>query len=99
MCIRDSLMPSGGVVIDAGACLGDHTITYAKLVGSTGQVHAFEPHPLTYEAMTLNLSSYPQVSCYPLALSDFRDVYRLQPVDNIGASYLDANGEIPISCT
>lgn len=44
----------GDVVIDAGACLGDHTIVYLGKVGKTGTVHAFEPNPVAFECLAYN---------------------------------------------
>lgn len=44
----------GDVVIDAGACLGDHTVVYLKSVGPTGTVHAFEPNPIAFECLAYN---------------------------------------------
>jgi FkbM family methyltransferase len=36
-------LPEGGVVVDAGANVGGHTLAFASIVGMTGGVHAFEP--------------------------------------------------------
>ena len=44
----------GDVVIDAGACLGDHTTVYLRSAGPTGTVHAFEPNPVAFECLAHN---------------------------------------------
>lgn len=46
-----SVVRSGDTVVDAGANWGMHTIYLAKLVGVTGQVHAFEPHPVVVDEL------------------------------------------------
>lgn len=40
-----SVVKPGDTVVDAGANWGVHSLYLARLVGSGGQVHAFEPHP------------------------------------------------------
>jgi FkbM family methyltransferase len=62
------LIPRGGIVIDAGACLGDHTSTYSELVGPNGQVIAFEPNKLAYECLAHNMKAYPNVTPVNAAL-------------------------------
>lgn len=44
----------GAVVIDAGANRGYFTTLFSMLVGSTGEVHAFEPVPETYDLLLTN---------------------------------------------
>ena len=39
------LVPTGGVVIEAGANMGALTVPLAKKVGRSGLVYAFEPQP------------------------------------------------------
>lgn len=61
-------IPEGGTVINAGGFLGDHAVVYAQLVGARGHVHVFEPHPLTFEALTLNMARLTNVTTYHAAL-------------------------------
>jgi len=82
------LIPQGGVVVDAGAFIGDHTVTYAKLVGGSGKVYAFEPNPIAFECLKYNTRNL-GVACYQAGLGD--DVLRgLSVVQdaNSGASHL-----------
>jgi len=92
-------LPPGGVAIDAGACIGDHTITYSQLVGHEGTVYAFEPHPLSYQALCLNMARLNNVVTLPLALSDVNNPvvsFRMDP--NIGASCLSEEGTAVVAC-
>lgn len=81
-------IPEGGTVCDAGACLGDHTISYADLVGPTGHIYAFEPNPATFECLQHNLRSRPWVECYQMALADHVSRCEMGPepnnLDNLG---------------
>jgi FkbM family methyltransferase len=83
-------IPKGGTVIDVGACLGDHTVTYAEMVGARGRVIAFEPNPLAMECLRHNLAAYANVELEPLALADAEKTGRIQidaiQTDNLGAS-------------
>ncbi len=45
----------GDVVIDAGAHIGTFAVPFARRVGPTGHVCAFEPQRLAYMALTTNL--------------------------------------------
>src|SRR5437870_1870688 len=48
----------GATVYDLGANYGMHTLLFARLVGESGRVYAFEPHPGVFaslnEQLTLN---------------------------------------------
>ncbi len=90
------LIPEGGVVIDAGACLGDHTLTYSQIVGAKGRVYAFEPHPVTYEALVLNMARLNNVATFQLGLSDKAGQEQFNSDPNAGASYVSAGGPISI---
>lgn len=94
------LIPEGGVVVNAGACLGDHTVSYSQLVGSRGHVFAFEPHPLTYEALSLNVARLSNVTAINMGLSDRQGQERFTPdPTNIGASFVSDTGDVNIEVT
>lgn len=82
------VIPEGGVVIDAGACIGDHTCTYSQMVGPLGHVFAFEPHPASYQALVKNTARLNNVTAFPYALSDHWGDVELQITPNVGASFL-----------
>jgi len=52
---------SGFVVFDIGANLGAHTLHFAKLVGDTGSVHAFEATEYAYSKLCKNISLNPDI--------------------------------------
>ena len=45
------LLSKGDNVLDVGGNIGDYCTTFAKVVGSSGQVHTFEPVPTTFETL------------------------------------------------
>lgn len=64
------LIPVDGMVVDAGAFCGDHTIAYAKKVGKSGIVMAFEPFNDSFDCLAYNMYDYPQVHCFKMALGN-----------------------------
>jgi len=50
-----SVTRPGMTVVDVGAERGLHTAALSRLVGPFGQVHAFEPLPVTLELLAANL--------------------------------------------
>ena len=62
----------GDVVIDIGANIGYYTLIFAKLVGDTGKVFAFEPDPTNFELLRKNIeiNGYKNVILEKKALSD-----------------------------
>lgn len=51
------LLQTGHVAIDVGANVGTHTLALAALVGSSGQVYAFEPQDVIYELLCNNVAA------------------------------------------
>jgi FkbM family methyltransferase len=47
-------IPKGGIVVDLGAYIGDHTVAYSRAVGVDGLVLAVEPNPIAFECLELN---------------------------------------------
>lgn len=62
----------GDVVIDIGANIGYYTLIFARLVGDTGKVFAFEPDPTNFELLRKNIevNGYKNVVLEQRALSD-----------------------------
>lgn len=89
------LIPVGGVVVDVGAYIGDHTLAYLEQVGPTGQVFAFEPQKEPFQALILNC---PRACCFQVALSDHIGTGHLVPDSdrNYGACRVEAvdDGEV-----
>lgn len=88
-------IPEGGCVVDVGASIGDHTLTYAKWVGHKGMVWAFEPYIEAYKCLVHNVNSYLQVAAFNTGLSNSVCQSSIQVCDNAGASYItDSIGDI-----
>lgn len=66
-------IPEGGVVVDVGACIGDHTLSYSNMVGPKGSVYAFEPNRAAYECLRYNMRRQAGVTCLRCALGTKRD--------------------------
>jgi FkbM family methyltransferase len=62
----------GGVVVDAGANIGTHTLALAQIVGPGGRVFAFEPQGRVCQLLAANvaLNGIDHVECLRAALSD-----------------------------
>lgn len=58
-----SLVPEGGVAVDAGANIGGFTLPLAKHVGIDGEVHAFEPFRMMFQILTANCALNGLQSC------------------------------------
>ena len=83
----------GDVVIDVGANIGDHTIAYARAVGATGRVIAFEPNALAFQCLKHNLENFIQVVVSNTGLSDKNENVALSDNNgNYGGSYVDKSG-------
>lgn len=50
---------SGSICLDVGANIGWYTTLFQSLCGSTGQVHAFEPVPSTFDELRFNVGLNP----------------------------------------
>jgi FkbM family methyltransferase len=50
------LVGTGGVVVEAGANIGAHTVHLARRVGETGVVYAFEPQRIVFQTLCANLA-------------------------------------------
>ncbi len=89
-------IPEGGVVFDVGASLGDHTATYSKFVGPSGEVHAFEPNPPTFECLLHNMKHYKNVICHKYALGSRDSSCGIVEDENIGKAMISGSGSIPV---
>jgi FkbM family methyltransferase len=61
------LVRPGDWVIDVGASIGGYTRFLSDLVGSSGRVYSFEPHPPIYEYLSYNVK---RLKLYNVELSD-----------------------------
>lgn len=60
----------GMVVLDVGANIGYFSVLAAGLVGSSGEVHAFEPVPTCFYQLQRNLAVFPWADASSNAVSD-----------------------------
>ncbi len=60
----------GMTVIDVGAHVGIYSMLSSELVGTTGQVHSFEPTPWTFRILTENTEKLPNVTIHNQAISE-----------------------------
>jgi FkbM family methyltransferase len=53
------ILKAGDVALDIGANIGAHTLPIARCVGSSGQVHAFEPTVYAFAKLEANIARNP----------------------------------------
>ncbi|HEX4241668.1 MAG TPA: FkbM family methyltransferase [Steroidobacteraceae bacterium] len=85
------LIRPGDTVLDIGANIGIVTVGMAKLVGSAGRVHAFEPNPRLTQRLhqVIDRNHLSQVTIHALALGAEAAMLDLHiPRDNAGAGSL-----------
>jgi len=97
----EKYIPIGGTVVDAGACLGDHTASYSEMVGPTGRVFAIESNPAAYRCLLHNMKPYLNVVKFMVALGDRTGFARMteSPAEpnNLGAErVIYGEGSIPV---
>jgi len=89
--VHQTIIPhlnKGDTVIDAGTSIGDHTVPYAKAVGPTGRVLAFEPYLPAFVCLTVNCRDLPQVELHHKILSNEHSLRELTPNINAGATHV-----------
>lgn len=62
-------LEEGMTFIDVGAHVGIYSMLGSELVGTTGQVHSFEPTPWTFELLKKNTSGLSNVTLNNLAIA------------------------------
>lgn len=67
-----SFLQTGMSFWDVGAHIGEHTLLAARAVGTTGEIHAFEPSPEICSLLSLNIrsNSLRNIRINQLAVSD-----------------------------
>lgn len=90
----------GDTAVDLGANIGAHALFFARQVGPSGQVIAFEPQRIIFQTLCANLAlnSLTHVWALPVGASDREGMARLPPMDysrpdNFGAVSLDGSEE------
>jgi FkbM family methyltransferase len=85
----------GGVLIDAGAMVGNHTAFLAEFVRHAA-IHAFEPWPDNLALLFRNVAAYPTVTVHAQALSDRPRTLRMQSEANRGHSMVVDDGPLEV---
>lgn len=87
------VLSPGDHVLDLGANEGGHTREMARLVGSTGLVHAFEPNPVHFKSLT----GIENVRLWPFAAGESLNVLSLQVPESLDgwASLKDLTALLP----
>jgi FkbM family methyltransferase len=77
----EALLRPGDTYIDIGANIGIYSLLASQIVGPTGHVYCFEPHPQTYELLRAHLAINRIINAttYNLALSDHDGELTLYP--------------------
>jgi len=68
--VVDRIVSKGDAVVDVGANWGLYTARLARLVGPSGQVDAFEPHPAHAATLDRLARRRPQVAIHKMGLAD-----------------------------
>lgn len=87
-------IPEGGLVVDIGAYIGDHTVFYAECVGPQGAVIAMEPNPEAFECLKYNTSTTTNVYPFQVAASDKPGHIGLATDTNAGATHATKGTDI-----
>ena len=74
-----SVLQEGDFFVDVGAHVGYFSVMAAQIVGETGSVMAFEPHPENVQLLSKNLAPYANSVICPLALAETRGAVALYP--------------------
>lgn len=80
-----NLIQDGDIVFDVGANKGYYTILFSHLVGAAGEVHAFEPLPTTFEALSKEVNKqkkYDNVYLNNNAVSNINDIMTIYVPEN-----------------
>jgi FkbM family methyltransferase len=84
-------IPEVSTIWDIGANIGDHTIFYLSLGKN---VVAIEPNPIAFKCLEHNC---PQAILHNIAASNQPGVLSFAQHDNVGASYIGADGTLNVS--
>jgi len=77
----ERIVHEGMTILDVGANVGYYTLLTARLVGPTGRVLAFEPHPevLHWLSRSVNANGYDNAELFSCALSDASGTVEFYP--------------------
>ncbi|RME61462.1 MAG: FkbM family methyltransferase [Candidatus Dadabacteria bacterium] len=64
------ILKPGERVLDIGGYDGGSALSFAKLVGNSGEVHTFEPHPVHYLKLCVSVRDVPYITPHCIAMSN-----------------------------
>lgn len=96
----------GATVVDAGANIGVHSLAFARALGASGRLHAFEPQVHAHALLLRNLALHgcDRVQTHRTALSDIAGSLKMPAIDyrlpgNFGGLAAQADGPgRPVEC-
>jgi len=96
------LVKPGMKAVDLGANLGYFTLVMSELVGSTGQVHAFEPNPHIAKLLrnTVEINNFStRTNVHQMALSDKQGevIFYVDPARPMNATLIPQQGHQEVS--
>lgn len=81
---------AGGVLVDVGAMIGNHTTFFARFLPHTA-IHAFEPIAANRRVLRANVAPFPTVTVHPVALSSKAGTVLMSaPAGNLGHASIGA---------
>lgn len=75
------------IVVDIGANIGFYTKVLSKLVGQSGEVHAFEPDPENFKRLEKNLAGFKNVFLNPNACASTNTQIQLFRSKNLNVDH------------
>lgn len=81
------IVTQGAVCVDIGANIGWHALAMARHAGETGEVHAFEPFPISFERLADNIAAN--------GLADSILASRLAVAEGAGTVSMRIDGALP----
>lgn len=97
MRVLETILKPGAVALDIGANIGVFTLKMSDLVGKSGKVLAFEPHPTNASQLQENigLNNLENCSLYQIALGEETGLVQMPVVDplNQGMAKIMDNSE------
>lgn len=88
----------GMTVYDVGAHSGFHSLFCSLLVGASGRVISFEPHPLTQKSLALQIAANPQlnITACTFALSDSCGEVLMSDGNNESEAHISPHGTMSV---
>lgn len=90
----EQIVPKGGVIVDAGAYIGDMTVYFSDWAS---MVYAFEPNEKAFECLIHNMRDKENVKCLFAALGETAGTCGIEePNNNFGMARVKEGGSVPV---